>query len=381
VSDQVLAAVIDQTIGQARFFLDAAAHGRRVETLFIGGGTPSVLPRKELEKLFSSLSDLGCAEWTVEANPETLDDSFLSLCRDAGVTRLSVGIQTLQEKHLRLLRRRASKEDALSAIRRLGQGWQGEVNLDFIAGIPGQTVQEVRDDLSVLEGSWPSHVSLYQLTVEPDTRLAALVNSGEIALNTPDQDEALWFAGKGALENRGYQQYEVSNFCLPGRECRHNLRYWRIDPYAGAGPAAASTLPGSWIMPVLKDRGAADLSSPVFRLSNPKDIHAFLQGPEALWGMEIESIAPRDFLLENLMMGLRMARGIPSDQLSARFGKSFKQMFPGLWEKWVIQGLADPDDDSLRLSRRGLHLLDHLLREVMEMLSSSAAPDVAVSWP
>ncbi|MGA2977305.1 MAG: coproporphyrinogen-III oxidase family protein, partial [Spirochaetia bacterium] len=315
VSDQVLAAVIDQTIGQARFFLDAAAHGRRVETLFIGGGTPSVLPRKELEKLFSSLSDLGCAEWTVEANPETLDDSFLSLCRDAGVTRLSVGIQTLQEKHLRLLRRRASKEDALSAIRRLGQGWQGEVNLDFIAGIPGQTVQEVRDDLSVLEGSWPSHVSLYQLTVEPDTRLAALVNSGEIALNTPDQDEALWFAGKGALENRGYQQYEVSNFCLPGRECRHNLRYWRIDPYAGAGPAAASTLPGSWIMPVLKDRGAADLSSPVFRLSNPKDIHAFLQGPEALWGMEIESIAPRDFLLENLMMGLRMARGIPSDQL------------------------------------------------------------------
>ncbi|MGA2977683.1 MAG: hypothetical protein ABSF77_20475, partial [Spirochaetia bacterium] len=75
------------------------------------------------------------------------------------------------------------------------------------------------------------------------------------------------------------------------------------------------------------------------------------------------------------------ARGIPSDQLSARFGKSFKQMFPGLWEKWVIQGLADPDDDSLRLSRRGLHLLDHLLREVMEMLSSSAAPDVAVSWP
>ncbi len=235
LSDDIQAAVVDQTVAQARCLLDAAG-SPRVQTIFIGGGTPSALPRPLLARLLGAFSALRPAEWTVEANPETLDESFLGCCGDAGVTRLSVGIQTLQPRLLSLLRRSATPHDAVTAVELLRRKWGGELSLDFIAGIPGQTAAEVRAR-SGAPGpfDWPGHVSLYQLTTEPGTPLAAMIERGEIKMNPTETDEELWFAGKDGLESLGYAHYEVSNFALPGRECRHNIRYWNIEPYIGRG--------------------------------------------------------------------------------------------------------------------------------------------------
>ncbi len=290
--------------------MDSAGSDARVETLFIGGGTPSCLPPPERESLLRAYTSLRPSEWTVESNPETLDESFLDSCAEAGVTRLSVGIQSLSTRHLKTLRRHATRAQAMAAIRLLQSRWHGQLNLDFITGIPGQTVSEVREDLAVLGDGWPDHVSLYQLTVEPGTPLEDLVDEGRIRLNRGQQDEELWLAGRDELMRRGYLQYEVSNFCLRDRECRHNLRYWRIEPYAGAGPGSVSTLPVAWAARAAARPDLAEDDASIVRFTAPRDIATFLQGQSHFWGAETETISPADFLLENVMMGLRLSGGI-----------------------------------------------------------------------
>jgi len=373
--------MVNETIRLARRLVESGGRDARVETLFVGGGTPSCLPSALLETLLGAFTPLGCSEWTVESNPETLDESFLDACRRAGVTRLSVGIQSLNTQLLHLLRRHATREQALAALDLVKHRWEGDLNLDFITGIPGQTVNDVHADLSVLRDGWPDHVSLYQLTVEPGTPLETMVDDGRIVMNRSELDEELWIAGRDALTSRGYRQYEVSNFALPGRECRHNLRYWRIDPYAGAGPGAVSTLPAEWAARAAARPELAGHGQMVVRLTAPKDIPAFLRGEEHFWGIETELISPSDFLLETLMMGLRLTGGIPEETIQSRFGSGFSELFPGLWEAWVSRGLALPPDGALRLSPNGLLLLDRLLREVAEMTAKPRLKTLLVHWP
>jgi oxygen-independent coproporphyrinogen-3 oxidase len=381
VTPTVMEKMVSETTKMAHRLIDSAGSATRVETLFVGGGTPSCLPAAQLKTLLGAFSPLGCSEWTVESNPETLDETFLDECREAGVSRLSVGIQSLKTMHLRTLRRRATREHGEAAMELLRKMWDGELNLDFITGIPGQSVSDVMEDLASVGGGWPDHVSLYQLTVEPGTPLETMVDEGRIRLNRSELDEELWLAARDALQSRGYRQYEVSNFSVPGRECRHNLRYWRIDPYVGAGPGAVSTLPAAWAARTAARPELAGNGQSVVRLTAPKDIGAFLRGEESFWGIETELISPTEFLLENVMMGLRLAGGIPEAMLQSRFGRGFAESFPGVWEGWVSRGLALPPDGSLKLSPDGLLLLDRLLGDIVARLPDVERSGLSVSWP
>jgi oxygen-independent coproporphyrinogen III oxidase len=400
VAERAQHGVVERTIRQLQAFYDAAASGpatrslggsgsgvsaagaRRakgdaatmpsgIETIYVGGGTPSTLRPEDFSALLGALEGTGCSEWTVEANPESLDAGFLQRCKAAGVTRLSVGIQTLRDDKLRLLRRPATRSQTLAALDLLGKEWPGELNLDFIAGIPGQTVQEVEEDLSELTSRQPRHFSLYQLTCEPGTLLDRLVKQGKVRLNAPEKDEELWFAGSDFLQRKGYQHYEVSNFALPGMESRHNVRYWHMEPYFGAGPGAVSTIPGSLAARVLRKPELSEAA--VVRLSNPRRLTP--SEPE------IEVVNARDFLLENLMMGLRIAEGVPVQQLKGRFGRAFQELFPGLWERWVDDGTAVPAGTHLRLTPRGMLILDTLLGQVAEQVSRDDLPSLELLWP
>jgi oxygen-independent coproporphyrinogen-3 oxidase len=381
VASGVIEKMLSETIKLAHRLIDSAGSDTKVDTLFVGGGTPSCLSPQQLQFLFGGFSQLGCSEWTVESNPETLDDSFLDVCREAGVTRLSVGIQSLSSRHLRSLQRRATRRQALSAIQLLRKSWEGALNIDFITGIPGQTVSEIREDLSVLCEGWPDHVSMYQLTLEPGTPWESMVKASRITLNRSETDEKLWLTARDELMSRGYRQYEVSNFALPGKECIHNLHYWRLDPYAGAGPGAVSTLPAAWAARALKGIGLSEIGPEVVRLSAPKDLGAFLQGEQSLWGIQTELISSTDFLLECLMMGLRLSDGIPVATLQSRFGRGFLELFPGLWEEWSLRSLALPPGAFLRLTPEGLLLLDRLLGEVVDRLPEVAGSGLNVTWP
>lgn len=360
--------------------MEALGHDWSIRTIFMGGGTPSILARDHFAALLAAFRSTGAKEWTVEANPESLDGEFLSLCAGSGVTRLSLGVQTLKDALLSLLRRSANRASTLKGVELAASRWRGELNLDFIPGIPGQEPGDVVEDLALVDRVKPGHVSLYQLTREEGTPLARLVEAGTIVPNAPDKDEDLWFTGRDELLRRGYGHYEISNFALPEKECRDNLSYWRIDPYLGLGPGAVSTLPARFLAPILGDMAKEDPGA-VLRLSNPKDLRSFARGRDALWGMEVETIPPRTFLLDTLMMGLRVARGIKRAAFLHRFGVGFDDLFPRLLEKWRSEGLAEESADRIALSANGRLVLDSLLGQAEEALSPAAAARLEVQWP
>jgi oxygen-independent coproporphyrinogen-3 oxidase len=380
-------AVVVQTIEQGRALMEATGAVAGIPTIFVGGGTPSVLDRALLGRLLGFLGGIRRSgpppgpegfEWTLEANPESIGEAFLDACEAAGVTRLSLGVQSLRDPLLKLLRRSATRASTLRGLGLAARRWPGRLNLDFIAGIPSQTPEEVREDLAAIDEVRAGHVSLYQLTCEPGTPLSKLVEDGGLNLNPAERDEELWFAGRDELLRRGFRHYEISNFCKPGMECRHNVRYWRMEPYLGIGPGAVSTLPAKPLEHVLQ-RTAGE--GEIVRLTNPRDLAAFSRGQDHLWGMQIETVTPRDFLMENLMMGLRLESGIPRESFELRFGATFDGLFPGLRDSWESAGWIDPSEDRIALNADGRVLLDHVLAGAMQALSEEAVGRMRISWP
>lgn len=384
--EEAVRAVISGTLREAGAWLERLGRPP-VETVFVGGGTPSSLGPAELAALLQGIRRLAgdrIREWTVEANPESLTPRFLEICAEAGVDRISLGLQTLRDGLLAKLGRSGDSRRSLEALDRLRENWPGRLNADFLAGIPGQTEEDLLADLERVTGPGPGgkdgrpevgsgapsrigHVSLYTLTPLEDSELAAAVN--------PEAQERTWLAGYAFLESRGYRNYEISNFARRGEECRHNLRYWRLEPYLGVGPAAVSTLP---------------LGGRVVRLIHPESLEPYLRaahpgeaaGEGGGWGAEAEEIDPLDFLFETLMMGLRLREGISAALFRRRFGRPLPQLLQPLWRRWQEEGLAAGDDARrYRLTRKGRWLLDGLLRQVRGHLEAHPPRDLAVRWP
>jgi oxygen-independent coproporphyrinogen-3 oxidase len=376
----VAARVVEQTLAQLDRF-QSRAPAVRFETVYVGGGTPSVLPPTLLGRLLGRLAELRPSEWTVEANPESLDRAFLEMCRQAGVTRLSVGLQSMDDRLLAVLGRPGSAADNCRALELIAGTWNGDTSLDLIAGIPGQSTEGIFADTLTVARTHCGHASLYSLTIEPDTPLARLVGSGSVVPNPRDHDDELWLEGRAALEGAGLHQYEVSNFAKPGKECRHNLRYWHLQPYLGIGPGAVSTLSPDLAAALTGARG----DTAVVRLSNPRDLTRFLSGADGPagtpWGIEIETITAPAFVLETLMVGLRLVGGISSGSFRRRFGQGLDRLAPGLWKRWLEQGLASPEAGSLRLTDRGLLMLDTLLGELAGELRAEWTLAISVHWP
>lgn len=352
--------VVQEILKQADHYLQTMDKAS-IESIFIGGGTPSLLKTEHLSLLLGKMKgllyrhnpDQRPIEWTIEANPESLDKEFLQICAANNVNRLSIGMQSFDDDLLHKLGRPGSSKDNLRTLDLVEKYWSGRVSIDLLAGIPGQKAEYLVEELNRLCSlGFIKHISLYTLTPLEGTLLDKQVN---------DQDqEEVWLAGSAALKSQGFKNYEVSNFSLPGEESIHNLRYWHLEPYLGLGPAAVSTLPG--------EQGDA------FRLSNPEDINLFLTGNEGqnknLWGATVERVPIRDFLFETLMMGLRLERGIPVKLFSRRFSRSPEILIGGLWQEWQQRGLARSIHNYLALSARGRLYLDSLLIELSEYLDT-----------
>jgi oxygen-independent coproporphyrinogen-3 oxidase len=330
-----------------------------IESIFIGGGTPSLLKDEHLSLLLGGINrllggrnrDQRAIEWTIEANPESLDKEFLQICAANNVNRLSIGMQSFNDDLLNKLGRLGNSKDNLRALDLVEKHWSGRVSIDLLAGIPGQKAEYLVEELNRLCSlSFIKHISLYTLTPLEGTLLDKQVN---------DQDqEEVWLQGSAALRSRAFNNYEIANFSLPGEESLHNLRYWHLEPYLGLGPAAVSTLPG--------ERGE------VLRLFNPEDVNLFLAENKNLWGTTVERVPIRDFLFETLMMGLRLKRGIPIELFSERFGRSPEILIGGLWQEWRRRKLARSSHNYLALSARGRLHLDSLLVELSEYLDDRA---------
>jgi oxygen-independent coproporphyrinogen-3 oxidase len=280
------------------------------------------------------------------------------------VTRLSLGIQSFAGAQLATLERIATPGQNVEALELARRSWSGQLGVDLMCGIPGQSVGAVVADVRKALDYQPDHVSLYMLTVEEETPLEARIRAGRT--QPPDEGAVVdgWLAGAAELAAAGYEQYEISNFARDGRQCLHHLNTWRLDPYLGVGPAAASTVGGG---------------DGVLRATGPRDLHAFLAGRSSGWGVEWEPVSPADLLFEHLMLGLRLSDGLDFERVRGRFGVDLRGEASRVLDEWVSRGDIAVTAERIRLTPRGRLFLNRLLVALREWLSNLDVP--AARWP
>ena len=321
--------------------------GQQVDTVYFGGGTPSYLGPKRLSALLKTIRKgyrlTSDAEITLEANPDSARDvKALKALRKAGFNRLSLGVQAMDDEMLRRLGRIHTAQqvhEAVSAAR--SAGFQN-ISIDLMYGLPGQTMDHWQRTLADAIALGTEHVSAYGLKVEEGTPLWQRRESAELPDDEAQADMYLWAVE--ALAAAGYGQYEISNFARPGYESRHNLRYWRMAPYAGFGPGAHS------------DFGNV-------RFAYERDLDGYLAGEMRL--SEREEILPRERCMEYIMLSLRTAEGISRSVVERTYRKPFAQAEAVLREL-AEHGLAAPTESGWRLTPRGFLVSNAIILQVQQ---------------
>ncbi len=319
---------------------------RALKSIFIGGGTPSLLAGETLNTLLSGIRQrLNCEpdmEVTLEANPGTAEAGRFSAYRRAGVNRLSIGVQSFNQQHLDVLGRIHSAEEAQRATHLAREAGFNNLNLDLMFGLPGQSLMQAREDLQRALELMPDHLSYYQLTLEPNTLFHA--RPPEL----PDQDLCwdIQQQGQAMLAEAGFEQYEVSAYARPGRRCAHNLNYWRFGDYLGVGPGAHGLL--------------TDMMGQRRRRWKQRHPEAYLQaGIEVLISGE-RSLNKIDLCEEFLLNALRLVEGFAEDVFVQRTGLPLLDLHPGL-ERARSLGLVVEADGYIRASEQGFAFLNDLL--------------------
>jgi oxygen-independent coproporphyrinogen-3 oxidase len=326
-----------------------------VPALYIGGGTPSVLGAGGITRLLTGLLPLlpnVPAEITLEANPESADERFLRAGRDAGVTRISLGVQSFNEESRRAVHRVGEGRLIPGRLELVRQYFPGAFSADLITGLPFQENSVLLRDIEKLLAFEPAHVSLYALTPEPGTPLAAARPQN---LPAGDEADALWISGRDALEAAGYAQYEVSNFALNGKESRHNMRYWRMEQWLGLGPGASGTI-------INDDEGTG------LRYTVKPDVDAWLERPVTDSPPQIvEELDKLTLMKETVLMGFRCLEGPDTALFKKRFNGNIEETIPKTLARWRKRGLLQ--NHKTALTKDGLLLLDPFLIEAFSELS------------
>lgn len=311
-----------------------------IDTIFVGGGTPSLVDGQEigqsLEWIRNSFSLAPFPEITLEVNPGTVTDDKLDCYRDAGVNRISLGVQTFQDRLLKKVGRSHSVADSISTLEMCRRKGFDNLNVDLIAGLPGQTEDDWRENLSRVAALSPEHLSLYLLEIHEDAHLGKREGLAGAAL--PDEDlVADWYRESvDWLESAGWEQYEISNFCTPGRQSRHNLKYWTDQPFIGFGCGAHSYWAGE-------------------RWGNERDPVRYvelLEGgqPAATFRSEI---TPRRHLEEVVFLGLRLNAGLDLWRCRRKFGVDLRERFGRELSQLAQGGLIEIEAGRLKLTSRG----------------------------
>lgn len=322
--------------------------GHEVISVFLGGGTPSLLSEAQIARLLESAASQfrisPDAEITMESNPGTLTLSKLRACRAAGVNRLSLGVQAMDDRLLRRLGRIHTVREAVDAVEMARTAGFDNVSLDLMYVLPGQSRADWRSTLRDAVALEPEHISAYSLIVEEGTPLARQVARGEAEL--PDEDAAVDMHREAVhfLSEAGYERYEISNYARPGRACRHNIIYWERGEYLGLGCAAHSLVGET-------------------RFENPRDLDRYLAGERQL---NVEHIDRQEAMEETLMLATRMCRGMNLADYRRQFGEDFLRMRMRTLERLRKMGLVEWSADSLWLTERGLELQNAVVVELLE---------------
>jgi oxygen-independent coproporphyrinogen-3 oxidase len=348
-----LRAVLRQVAAEAGMW-----SGRRLVSIYIGGGTPSIMPVAFHAGVLARLADLFAwdpdIEITMEINPADAAPGWLAACRDLGVNRFSVGAQTFSPAGLRFLGRRHGPGDIRRAVERLGRAGVENISLDLIHSWPGQDVAMLHADIAAALALEPAHVSAYCLTVEPGTPLAREVAAGRIVPPAAERQADDMARLRERLAAAGLPPYEIANFARPGRESRHNRRYWHLSDYWGVGPGAWSSRRETgasshrWLRRwtwsgAVADYGTADFSRP----------------PEE------DLVDARTAFSEMVVMGLRLTAGVDLKRLRRLFSARWVEELPQRFAAARELGLVELTQERLRLTERGVPLADEVALAVL----------------
>ncbi len=326
----------------------------RVRTVFFGGGTPSYLPEGDIERILQAASggfvvDQG-AEITIEANPGDLDDAAcLGLLRQ-GVNRLSIGVQSLDNGLLQMLGRRHSADGAIAAFRTARDAGFENVSLDLMYGLPNQTVAQWEDTITKLVALEPDHISLYALTLEEGTPMRLWADQGRIPEPDPDVAADMYALAREVLAATGYHHYEISNWSKPGLQSRHNLVYWRNEPYLGVGPGAHSRLGDHRFWTLLAPREHASRAAE-WSEADTRSWSAFteLELAQARTVDSWECIDADTACAETMFLGLRLLDGLELGQASDAVGDDLAVRYAAEIDDLLDLGLLLREEGSLRL--------------------------------
>jgi oxygen-independent coproporphyrinogen-3 oxidase len=326
-------------------------------TVFVGGGTPTVLPDDQLSRLVKAVGEhvdeSAGVEFTVEANPATLTTSNAAILRRFGANRISMGAQSFDPADLAVLERIHSPEDIGPGVRIARNAGFEEVNLDLIFAIPGQTMARWLDSLEKALSLEPEHLACYALTFEPNTVLTAKMQHGRITPCDENLEADMLLAARDRLTSEGFEHYEVSNYARPGYRCVHNVNYWRNKPYLGVGPSAVSYLDG------VRRKNIADWAK-----------YTTMINETGMAAVESETLSDFHRAGETAWLALRLADGIDPALFRIQTGLSAGDVFAESMARHAADGHLVVNDASIRVSTSGLLLTDLIaadfLNEAME---------------
>ena len=332
-------------------------------TVYIGGGTPSLLKPIQLEKIMKKVLSLGIpSEITMEVNPEDVTEELLVAMNDLGINRISCGIQALNDEVLQSVKRRGCVENIFDKIELIKKSWNGIFSVDIISALPNQSKSDFLDGLKKIVSFEPEHISMYALTIEESTPLGKKLQKGQLSYDFEAADE-MWIAGRDFLINSGYCHYEVSNFAKDGFACEHNMAYWKLKNYIGIGAGAVGT--------IYSDR--------TVRWSNSTKLDSYI----SFWNKNlsdikidelcnIQSVENIDFniqVFEYFMMGLRTSYGICKEEFEARFNILIPEKFIKIFNEWeqkqMCQKKVSFNKTYYSLNSSGLLLLNEFLTELI----------------
>ena len=322
------------------------------ETMYFGGGTPSLLTEQEFSDVMSTIqqnySFSKNVEITLEANPEDVTTEKLLLWKSKGVNRLSIGTQSFDDEVLQYLGRRHNAKRSRQALKDAIQAGFDNVSADLIHGLPNTNIEKLLCDIEELSQSGVKHLSMYSLTIEKGTILENRISKGVLKNIDEDEQAETYMRAVEQAESCGFTQYEISNFCFPGFESKHNSAYWKGALYFGLGPSAHSF-------------------SGKTRSWNVSDIHQYISGiNEQKPVFERESLSATDIYNEFLLTRLRMVSGIQLDEMKQLFGEATTKAFIDEINKSSIIQYFHVTEKSLSLTRSGLLFADWIISELMK---------------
>ncbi|ABY93354.1 radical SAM family heme chaperone HemW [Thermoanaerobacter sp. CM-CNRG TB177] len=322
-----------------------------VVSVYIGGGTPNLLPPSYIEKIlksvFKNYKILDGCEITIEMNPGLITEEKLKIYKDNGINRVSIGLQAFQNRLLKYIGRIHTVEEFFGNYE-LVKKFFDNINIDLMYALPTQTFKEWQETLKEVVKLQPTHVSTYSLILEPNTSFYRLYEKGQLPIVDEEEELKMYHWGIEFLKEKGYHHYEISNFALPTFECRHNILYWECKNYLGFGAGAHSYM--------------ADVR--YSNIENIKDyIKSILERKSAV--KEKIKLTKQDRMAEFMFLGMRMTKGVCDKDFKKRFGISLFEIYKKVIQKYLKEGLIEIDNECVKLTERGIDVSNVIFEEFL----------------